>query len=90
MILIKNPSDQMSYRVYVDGIDPSIDISSASFAATGLTFGSVTPDNTTSPKSVVVPISGGAHGTIYQATGTFILSAGGPLTRTITLRVMNS
>jgi hypothetical protein len=88
MILLKNPGDSMSYRVYVDDIEA--DISGASFVATGLTFGSATPDNTTTPKSVVVPISGGAHGKIYQAVGTFTLSVGGPLVRPITIRLFAS
>ena len=89
MILLKNPGDSMSYRVYVDDIGTA-DISSAAFVATGLTFGSATPDNTTTPKSVVVPISGGTHGGIYQGVGTFTLSTGGPLVRPITIRLFAS
>jgi hypothetical protein len=89
MILLKNPGDSMSYRAYVDDIGTA-DISAATFVATGLTFGSATPDNTTSPKSVVVPISGGTHGSIYQGVGTFTLSAGGPLVRPIIIRLFAS
>lgn len=87
-VLLKNPGDTMSYRVYVDDI--TVDISGATFVATGLTFGSATPDNTTTPRSVVVPISGGAHGRTYQGVGTFTLASGGPLVRPITLRVFAS
>lgn len=89
MILLKNPGDSVSYRVYVDNIG-SADINAASFAATGLTFGSATPDNTTTPKSVVVPVSGGAHGLTYQGVGTFTLSTGGPLVRPVTIRLFAS
>jgi hypothetical protein len=89
MILLKNPGDAMSYRVYVDDISDA-DISGATFVATGLTFGSATPDNTTTPKSVVVPISGGTHGQTHQGVGTFTLSAGGPLVRPITIRLFAS
>lgn len=88
-ILLKNPGDSMSYRVYVDDIGAA-DISSASFAVTGLTFGTATPDNSTSPKSVVVPISGGTHGQLFQGVGTFNLSVGGPLVRPITVRLFAS
>lgn len=88
-ILLKNPSDQLSYRIYVDDIGDA-DVSGATFTATGLTFGSATPDNTTTPKSVVVPISGGTHGQIYQGVGTFTLSTGGPLVRPITIRLFAS
>jgi hypothetical protein len=89
MILLKNPGDSMSYRVYVDQIGTA-SITSASFTATGLTFGSATPDNNTSPKSVVVTVSGGAHGQIYQGLGTFGLDTGGPLVRPVTIRLFNS
>jgi hypothetical protein len=89
MILLKNPGDSMSYRVYVDQIGTAT-IASASFAAAGLTFGTAVPDNTTTPKSVVVPISGGAHGQLFQGVGTFTLSTGGPLVRPITVRVSAS
>lgn len=89
MILVKNPGDAMSYRVYVDQIGTA-SITTASFAATGLTFGSATPDNTTTPKSVVVPISGGQHGQIYQGLGTFGLDTGGPLVRPVVIRLFNS
>jgi hypothetical protein len=88
-ILLKNPGDSTSYRVYVDNIGDAT-ISSASFAATGLTFGSATPDNTTTPKSVVVPVSGGTHGQLFQGVGTFSLSSGGPLVRPVTLRIYAS
>jgi hypothetical protein len=88
-ILLKNPGDSTSYRIYVDQIGEAT-ISSATFAATGLTFGTATPDNTTTPKSVVVPVSGGAHGELYQGVGTFQLSTGGPLVRPITIRIFAS
>jgi len=89
MILLKNPGDSMSYRVYVDSIGTA-SISSASFTATGLTFGTAVPDNTTTPKSVVVPVSGGAHGQLFQGLGSFTLDSGGPLVRPITVRIFNS
>lgn len=89
MILVKNPGDSMSYRVYVDDIGDAT-ISAASFVAAGLTFGSATADNTTTPKSVVVPISGGVHGQLFQGVGTFTLSEGGPLVRPITVRLFAS
>ena len=89
MILVKNPGDSTSYRVYVDQIGDAT-ISAASFSATGLTFGDAIADNTTTPKSVVVAISGGAHGQIVQGIGTFNLSTGGPLVRPVTIRVFNS
>lgn len=89
MILLKNPGDTMGYRVYVDQIGTA-DISAASFAATGLTFGTAVPDNATTPKSVVVPISGGTHGAMYQAVGTFTLTLAGPLVRPISIRVFAS
>ena len=89
MILFKNPGDSESYRVYVDQIGTA-NITTASFSATGLTFGSAVPDNNTTPKSVVVPISGGAHGAIVQGMGTFNLDVGGPLVRPITVRIFNS
>jgi hypothetical protein len=88
-ILIKNPGDATSYRVYVDEINNAT-ISSASFVATGLTFGTASPDNTTTPKSVVVPVSGGIHGQLFQGVGTFQLSTGGPLVRPITIRIFAS
>lgn len=88
-ILLKNPGDSMSYRVYVDNIG-SADISAASFTATGITFGAATPDNTTTPKSVVVPISSGTHGRTYQGVGTYTLSVGGPLVRPIAVRLSAS
>lgn len=87
-ILLKNSGDSISYRVYVDSIN--VDLASASFTATGLTFGSCTVDNTTTPRSVIVPISGGTHGTTYQGKGTFILVSGGPLVRPITVRVSDN
>lgn len=87
-VLLKNPGDSMSYRVYVDDINA--DISGASFVAPGLTFGSATPDNITTPRSVVVPVSGGTHGRTYQGVGTFTLAAGGPLVRPITIRLFAS
>lgn len=89
MILIKNPGDSTSYRVYVDQIGDAT-VTGAAFVANGLTFGSATPDNTTTPKSVIVPVQGGSHGQIYQGTGTFSLSSGGPLVRPITIRVFSS
>lgn len=89
MILLKNPGDATSYRVYVDDIGTAT-IVSATFAATGLVFGSATPDNTTTPKSVVVPVSGGLHGQLFQGVGTFTLSSGGPLVRPITIRLFAS
>lgn len=88
-ILLKNPGDSTSYRVYVDDIGAAT-IISASFVVTGLTFGSATPDNSTTPKSVVVPVSGGAHGQLFQGVGTFSLSTGGPLVRPITIRLFAS
>lgn len=88
-ILLKNPGDSTSYRVYVDQIGAAT-ILAASFAAAGLTFGSAVPDNTTTPKSVVVPVSGGTHGQTLQCVGTFTLSTGGPLVRPVTLRVFAS
>lgn len=88
-ILLRNPGDALSYRIYVDDIGEA-DISAASFTATGLTFGSATPDNTTTPKSVVVPVSGGTHGQLFQGVGTFTLSTGGPLVRPVTIRVFAS
>ena len=88
MILLKNPGDGMSYRVYVDDIN--VDIQSATFTATGLTFGSISVDNTTVPRSVVVTVTGGQHGQIYQGLGTFDLVQGGPLVRPIVIRVFNS
>lgn len=88
-ILLKNPGDATSYRVYLDEIGTA-DISSAVFAITGLTFGSAAPDNTTTPKSVVVPVSGGSHGQLFQGVGTFTLSTGGPLVRPITIRLFAS
>ncbi len=88
-ILLKNPADAVSYRVYVDNIGTA-DITSATFAVTGLSFGSIVADNTTNPKSVIVSISGGAHGSTYQGIGTFTLSTGGPLVRPITIRLFNS
>lgn len=88
MILLKNPGDALSYRVYVDDIGTAT-ITGATFVATGLTFGSAVADNTTTPKSVVVPVSGGAHGQLFQGVGTFTLSTG-PLVRPVTIRVFNS
>lgn len=88
-ILLKNPGDSLSYRVYVDDIGTAT-VSGATFVAEGLTFGSATPDNATTPKSVVVPISGGLHGQLFQGVGTFTLSSGGPLVRPITIRVYAS
>lgn len=87
-IILKHTSDAMSYRVYVDNIN--VEISGASFAVTGLTFGSATPDNSTTPRSVVVPVTGGVHGRTYQGVGTFTLAAGGPLVRPVTIRVFDS
>lgn len=87
-VLLKNPGDAMSYRVYVDDID--VNISGATFVAAGLTFGSVTVDNATTPRSVIVPVSGGEHGKTYQGVGTFTLASGGPLVRPITVRLFAS
>lgn len=85
-IIIKHPLDALSYRVYVDDIG-SADIVTASFTGGGLSYGTATPDNSTTPKSVVVPVSGGTHGGLYQATGTFTLSGGATLVRPITIRL---
>jgi predicted aminopeptidase len=88
MILLKTPGDGMSYRVYVDNIGAA-DIVTASFSDPELSFSTATPDNTTTPKSVVVRISGGVHGRMYQPSATFQLTTGGPLVRPVAVRVLN-
>jgi hypothetical protein len=87
-ILIKHSNDVMSYRVYVDGIGTA-DVVTATFQSQDLVFGTATPDNTTTPKSVVVQISGGSHAKLYAAVGTFTLSGGGTLVRSIPIRMFN-
>jgi hypothetical protein len=72
-------------RIYLDSIG-SATIASASFPnVSDLTFGTPTPDNTTTPRSVLVQVSGQRSGKAYQAEPTFALSAGGPVTRGVTV-----
>lgn len=90
-VLRKTPGDVTSFRVYVDNIGAAT-ISGATAPGTvgSLTIGAITPDNTTTPKSMIVPVSGGAHGNIEQVSISVTLSTGGPLVRPVTIRVSAS
>lgn len=90
-ILVMSPGETRTYRVYVDDLSTGIELSGATIEATGLTFGTVTVDNSTTPKSLIVPVTGGGiHGRLYQARTTVELSDGGPLVGTLSIRVFNS
>lgn len=98
-VIVKHTDDAASYRIYLDSIGAAT-ISSATLAeqvpatspvtAGDLTIGSATPDNTTSPKSIVVSISGGVHGKTYQIECSFVLSTGGTVVRTVPFRLFDS
>lgn len=91
MIFYKVPSESTSYRVYLDNIGTAtITAATAPGTVDNLTIGAITPDNLSTPRSVIVPVSGGQHGDISQVMITFTLSTGGPLKRPITVRVSNS
>jgi len=89
MLKDTSASDTPSYRVYVDNIGAA-NISSAVFvppAGSLLTVNSSTPDNATTPRSVVVAMSGAPiHGGTFQIVGSMVLSTGNNLVRSFTLR----
>ena len=92
MILLIAPGEISSYRVNVDGIGDATITSASVPAITGFTFGTVTPDNNTTPKSVILPVTAaaGTHARLEQIVITCVLSSGGTLPRPVTLRVSAS
>lgn len=89
-IMILSPGESRTYRVYADDLASGVDIASGEITANGLTFGSVSVDNTTTPKSAVISLeSGGQHGRTYQASVTLGLTSGGPLVGTVSIRFFN-
>lgn len=91
-IFLVHSGEATSHRVYLDDIGTA-SISSATIVdVSPLTFGSVTADNTTTPKSVVVPVivAAASHGKLAQATLTFAISGGGTIPRALTYRVNDS
>jgi hypothetical protein len=87
MIIARNPGDAGPYRVYVDNIGTnSLTSATASSPVDNMTIGAITVDNTTTPKSLLVPISGGSHGTLSQIPVVIALSGGGSITRPVVVR----
>lgn len=87
-ILLKNPGDVTSFRVYVDNVGTaSVSGATAPGTVGHLTIGSIVADNATTPKSVVMPVSGGVHGDMEEVPISITLSTGGPIVRVVTIRV---
>jgi hypothetical protein len=86
-VIARNPSDVGPYRVYVDNIGSNtLNSATAPTPVDGMTIGAISVDNTTTPKSLLIPISGGTHGVISQIAVAIALSGGGSITRPVVVR----
>lgn len=88
-VLLKHPDERVSYAIDVEDI--GLDIASGQGASipTGLTVHGVTPNNATSPRQVLLEVSGGVHGVIYAVKLTLTLaSTTTPLVRDVAIRCL--
>jgi lysozyme family protein len=89
--IVRNTADVGSYRIYVDNIGANtLNSATAPGSVDGMTIGAITVDNTTTPKSMLIPVSGGVHATISQIAVAIALSGGGFITRPVVIRNDNS
>lgn len=88
-IFIVHSGEVTSHRVYLDDIGAATISGATIVDVAPLTFGAVTADNTTTPKSVVVPVTvaSSSHAKQAHATLTFSVSGGGSIPRNLTYRV---
>lgn len=89
-ILLKHPSTRATFEVDVEDI--GVDISNASGVAVPATtpplvVNGATPNNATSPRQVLLDLSGGVHGVLYTVTLTMnVSSSATPLVSPVTVR----
>lgn len=88
-IIYRHPAEQQSYRISLDDAPDDATIDSVELpAGQGLTLTLVGLDNTSSPRSFILAIAGGAHGNMHQCIARVLMSSG-TLVGAVAVRTLN-